>query len=90
MSVEPLEVPDVIKLIDEIAYFEFEVAWAIFTVGVTYESGGADYAEWLEKTNPTDILSPGDIVGVDGGKISRKTGGAEQISDCIIIPVRIG
>lgn len=90
MSVEPLEVPDVIKLVDEIAYFEFEIAWAIFTVGITYESGGADYAEWLEKKNPSEILSPGDIVGVYGGKISKQTKGAEQLMSISLAPFVLG
>lgn len=90
MSVEPLEVPDVIKLVDEIAYFEFEIAWAIFTVGITYESGGADYAEWLEKKNISEIFSPGDIVGVYGGKISKQTQGAEQVMSISLSPFVLG
>jgi hypothetical protein len=40
-------------------------------VGVAYESGNGDYAEWLLKSNPNEKFSYGDIVGVIGGKISK-------------------
>jgi hypothetical protein len=46
--------------------------------GVTYQSGSADYAEWLERINPNEILTSGDIVGVFGGKISKYTKNAQQ------------
>jgi hypothetical protein len=46
--------------------------------GVTYQSGSADYAEWLERLNPNEIITPGDIVGVFGGKISKYTKEAQQ------------
>ena len=41
------------------------------TRGVAFESGGADYAEWLKKRNPNEKLTFGEIVGVDGGEISK-------------------
>lgn len=41
-------------------------------VGVTFESGAGDYAEWLPRLNPDEILLPGDIVGMKNGEISRK------------------
>lgn len=40
-------------------------------IGVAYESGGADYAEWLKKLNTNEVLSFGDVVGVKGGLISK-------------------
>ena len=42
-------------------------------VGVTFVSGSGDYAEWLEKDKLNETFSFGDIVGVEGGKISKKT-----------------
>lgn len=48
-------------------------------IGVEYASGNGDYAEWLERKNPAEQLSAGDIVGVIGGKISKNLTGAEQV-----------
>lgn len=39
--------------------------------GVAFESGGADYAEWLQKNDVNETLSFGDVVGVKGGVISK-------------------
>ncbi len=52
--------------------------FAFENLGVTYQSGSADYAEWLERRNPAEFLSPGDIVGVSGGKIGKHTAGVSQ------------
>ncbi|QKX03471.1 hypothetical protein HN014_00570 [Aquimarina sp. TRL1] len=52
------------------------VAYESFTrtsIGVTYESGAADYAEWLERMENSEKMNPGDIVGVIGGKITKNT-----------------
>ncbi|OFX89190.1 MAG: hypothetical protein A2W99_01650 [Bacteroidetes bacterium GWF2_33_16] len=46
-------------------------------IGVTYQSGAGDYAEWLPKANLNETLMPGDIVGVKGGLISKMTNMAE-------------
>ena len=47
-------------------------------IGVAYESGGADYAEWLKKANPNEVLSFGDVVGVRGGLISKSFSNADK------------
>ncbi|MDO5975884.1 hypothetical protein [Flavivirga jejuensis] len=47
--------------------------FALSNLGVTYQSGSADYAEWLERSNFGEKMSAGDIVGVNGGKISKYT-----------------
>jgi hypothetical protein len=47
-------------------------------IGVNYESGAGDYAEWLPKENATDELYPGQIVGCKGGVISLETKGCEK------------
>ena len=57
------------------------VAFNVFAfenLGVTYQSGSADYAEWLERANPIEKISAGDIVGVTNGKISKRTLDAQQ------------
>jgi len=46
--------------------------------GVAFESGGADYAEWLMKNNPEEAFTFGDVVGVNGGVISKEFKTAEK------------
>ena len=40
-------------------------------MGLTYSSGGADYAEYLKRKDVNEIMKPGDIVGVTNGEISK-------------------
>lgn len=42
-------------------------------IGVAYESGAGDYAEWLERAKGEPDMRYGDIVAVNGGKISLNT-----------------
>ncbi|NBO72563.1 hypothetical protein EBV26_19125, partial [bacterium] len=53
--------------------------------GVTYESGSADYAEWLPKTSMNDKYVASDIVGIKDGKISKNTTDADQ---CMVISMK--
>ncbi len=46
--------------------------------GIAFESGGADYAEWLEKKDVTELFSAGEVVGVKGGLISKKHVNVDQ------------
>lgn len=85
-----LEVPDLINTIGEIVYWGFENAWALLHLGVTYESSSGDYAEWLEKLDYSEEFSPGDIVGIYGGKISKITKGADQIMSVSLSPLALG
>lgn len=63
--------------IAEIAALGFEItnwnAKKFAEVGVSYSSGSADYAEWLERAKGEPDLHYGDIVAVNGGKISLNT-----------------
>jgi hypothetical protein len=52
--------------------------FAVENLGVTYQSGSADYAEWLERSNYSEKIFAGDIVSVKGGKISKLTDGGQQ------------
>ncbi|WP_319481123.1 hypothetical protein [uncultured Draconibacterium sp.] len=59
-------------------------------IGVTYQSGAGDYAEWLEKSDLNEQFHPGDIVGVKGGKISSST---RDASTCMVVssnPIVLG
>lgn len=59
-------------------------------IGVTYESGGADYAEWLEREDEAEDLHPGEVVGVRAGKISKNTDNADQILAISTKPIVLG
>lgn len=41
-------------------------------VGVSYESGNGDYAEWLPKADTAETFLPGYIVGLTDGQITKK------------------
>ncbi|MEH6537404.1 MAG: hypothetical protein V7719_13480 [Psychroserpens sp.] len=58
--------------------------------GVTYQSGSADYAEWLERQNPSEKIVAGEIVGVYGGKISKYTKDARQFMVISTKPAMLG
>jgi len=59
-------------------------------VGVSYQSGAGDYAEYLMKAQPTETFLPGDIIGVKGGKISKNINGAEKIMAISTKPIVLG
>ncbi|MEZ4803758.1 MAG: hypothetical protein R2797_13375 [Gelidibacter sp.] len=59
-------------------------------VGVSFKTGGADYAEYLEKENSSMQFEPGEVVGVFGGKISKKTSGAQHILVISTNPIVLG
>ena len=47
------------------------------TGGVQYATSGADYAEWLPRVDASEVIAPGDVVGLhEGGKVSKKFAGA--------------
>lgn len=62
----------------------------INNIGVTYESGSADYAEWLPKVNAAEKFTFSDIVGVKGGRISKNTDNAEQFMVVSMKPIVLG
>ena len=60
------------------------------TIGVSYESGHGDYAEWLERENPEERIGRGDIVAVKAGKITKDLNGAEQVMVVSQYPIMLG
>lgn len=60
------------------------------TYGVTYESGSADYAEWLPKADPMEDLMPGNIVEVKNGRISKNIDGTGKLLVISTKPVVLG
>ena len=47
--------------------------------GVTLTSGNADFAEELPVEKGAEAPRPAEIVGMEGGKVSQKTDGADQV-----------
>jgi hypothetical protein len=68
----------------------FELAAAYYKLGVEYSSGNGDYAEWLERANPDEVISAGDIVAVKGGKITKDLTNAEQVMAVSSHPIVLG
>jgi len=74
-------------------HFKAEVSAALkdyATIGVEYSSGNGDYAEWLERADHRESITPGDIVAVVGGKISRDLENAEQVMVVSHNPIVLG
>ena len=59
-------------------------------IGVTYESGAADYAEWMPKKRKSADYEPGQIVGVHEGQISLNTKNADHLFVISTQPIVLG
>ena len=59
-------------------------------VGVTYQSGNADYAEWLLKDDPLADYAPGEVIGIKDGRVSHKTVGSDKLFVVSSQPVILG
>ena len=64
--------------------------FAFANLGVTYESGSADYAEYLERRSSSESMSAGDIVSVIGGRISKQTQNGSQLLVISTNPALLG
>ena len=60
------------------------------TSGVSYLSSSADYAEYLEKFNHDEMIKPGDVCGVFGGKVKASVKGADHIMVASTSPIIAG
>lgn len=86
-SVVAITIAEEVLAIANLAGYE---AFAFSNLGVTYESGSADYAEWLERMNPAERIMPGDIVGLRGGKVTRNTEGLNHFRVVSTNPAFLG
>lgn len=59
-------------------------------VGVTYQSGSADYAEWLPKADPLQDFRPGQIIGIKDGTVSHRTQGSDKLFVVSSQPIVLG
>lgn len=67
-----------------------EMASSHNSIGVEYASGHGDYAEWLERVNPSELINEGDIVAVKGGRITKNLAVAEQVMVVSTAPIMMG
>jgi len=59
-------------------------------VGVAYNSGGADYAEWLLRESSERDLMFGEIVGVRAGQVSLRTDSTDHVMVVSQAPIVLG
>ncbi|MBX2928055.1 MAG: hypothetical protein KF852_09490 [Saprospiraceae bacterium] len=86
-SVVAIAIAEEILAIANLAAYQ---AFSFYYLGVSYTTGSADYAEYLERRNVAETMMPGDIVGVSGGKISKHTGNASQFLVISTSPAVLG
>lgn len=84
------EPADVITIGADLAENIIVAGLDLLELGVTYESGSGDYAEWLERSDKSEKMYSGDIVGVKGGKISKNTEDAESYMVISGSPIILG
>lgn len=82
-----IEAANSVALIAEIAAYN---AFAFTNLGVTYESGAGDYAEWLPRLHPEEEIGFGQVVGLYGGMVSKSTDGAEMVMVVSKAPIILG
>ncbi|WP_299334212.1 hypothetical protein [uncultured Psychroserpens sp.] len=58
--------------------------------GVSYASGAGDYAEYLVRADINETMSYGDIVGVNGGKITKNTDNSHRMMVISYKPIVLG
>ncbi len=67
-----------------------QVADSYNSIGVEYASGHGDYAEWLQRIDPYELIDNGHIVGVVGGQITKDLTNAEQVMAISGKPIMLG
>jgi len=66
------------------------VSYYASRIGVTYESGSGDYAEWLPKADTAEHFLPGYIVGLKNGQISKHTDATNKLLVISTKPIVLG
>lgn len=59
-------------------------------LGVTYQSGAGDYAEWLPKEDPGARFAAGEVVGLRNGFVTRNLATADKIMVVSTNPIVLG
>ncbi|MBK9489692.1 MAG: hypothetical protein IPO07_13580 [Haliscomenobacter sp.] len=79
-----------VDLVVDITNLVLVGGFADLNLGVAFESGAGDYAEWLPRVDPNEAMSFGDVVGVNGGKVSKKFSQAERFMVVSASPIVLG
>jgi len=58
--------------------------------GISLDSASSDFAERLPKQNPNERLAPGDVVGLSGGHVSKRTADADRVMVVSTAPIVAG
>lgn len=79
-----------LDLVIDITNLTLVATYADLGLGVAFESGAGDYAEWLPRVDPNEAMNIGDVVGVNGGKVSKKFSQAERFMVVSASPIVLG
>lgn len=79
-----------LDLVVDITNLTLVATYADLSLGVAYESGSGDYAEWLRRFDPSEAMSFGDVVGLNGGKVSKSFDQAERFMVVSTSPIVLG
>ncbi len=69
---------------------DYFVSTSASNIGVTYQSGSADYAEWLPKADLSEKFKPGYIVGMKNGHITLNSENADKLFVISTKPIVLG
>jgi hypothetical protein len=75
-----------IAIAEEAAFLTFKH----LNIGVSYQSGAGDYAEWLPKLNPSHEFRAGELVGISNGFVTKNIINAEKIMVVSTRPAVLG
>ncbi len=75
-----------VAIADEVAFVAFKNA----QIGVSYQSGSGDYAEYLPKLSPGEIFTAGEIVGIKNGFVTKSILGADKVMVVSTSPIVLG
>lgn len=81
---------EALDLVVDVTNLTLVATYADLSLGVAFESGSGDYAEWLPRVDPAEAMSIGDVVGVNGGRVSKKFGQAERFMVVSASPIVLG
>ncbi len=66
------------------------LGFTITNVGVAYQSGSGDYAEWLQKYDQEEEMQYGEVVGMIGGVVSKSFTQADKFMVVSAAPAVVG
>ena len=66
------------------------LAEKLIKLGVSFESGAGDFAEYIQRAPNTDVMQPGQVVGIKGGMVSLNTADADHVLVISTAPAILG